>query len=138
MTTQLRSLLLTGSVAALVLVLPVAMTASPGASGAAHVIQRVPSVPAPAPPEPGSRDPLDAIRMDAMQGNVDASAELAQRLIDRFEQTGNQENLYEAFQWIARDWDQREFLRTDVIQRAVAHHCDGPVLRWHWLCVAGE
>ena len=68
---------------------------------------------------------------------LDASAELAQELMDRFDTTGKPENLYEAFQWIARDWDQREFLRSDIIQRAV-QHCNGPVLRWHWLCVAGE
>ena len=134
---RLRSLLLPGSLAALLLALAVAMTASPGASGAPHPVHREATIAASMQLEPASRDPLDAIRMDALRGNLDASAELAQELMDRFDTTGKPENLYEAFQWIARDWDQREFLRSDIIQRAV-QHCDGPVLRWHWLCVAGE
>ena len=64
--------------------------------------------------------------------------ELAQRLIDRFEQTGDRENLYEAFQWIARDWDQVAFARSDAVQRVVARHCHGRVMAWHWICVHGE
>ena len=120
------------------LALPLVPTPAPAETSAAPVIHPAPSLHALVHAEPGPPDALDPLRIDALQGNLDASAELAQRLIDRFEQTREQEDLYEAFQWIARDWDQREFLRTDIIQRAVTHHCGGPVLRWHWLCVAGE
>ena len=133
---HLRSLVLAGSFL-LVLAFTLALTASPGSFGAAHAVHRPTPVSASAPPEVGSRDALDPLRVDALAGNIDASAVLAQRLMQRFEQTGEQEDLYEAFQWIARDWDEVAFLRSDVIQRAVAY-CDGPVLRWHWLCVEGE
>jgi hypothetical protein len=121
-----------------VLAFTLVLTAMPGTTGAAHAVQRAPSLSVPVKWAPIPRESLDALRIEALQGDVDASEELAQRLLDRFEKTGEEHNLYEAFQWIARDWDQVEFLRTDVIQRAVANHCDGPVLRWHWLCVAGE
>jgi hypothetical protein len=122
----------------LVLAFTLVITAMPGTTGAAHAVQRTPLRSTPVKFAPIPRESLDTLRIEALQGDVDASEELAQRLLDRFEQTGDEQNLYEAFQWITRDWDQVEFLRTDVIQRAVANHCDGPVLRWHWLCVAGE
>jgi len=131
-----RSLLFAGAFV-LVLGFTLALTASPGSFGAAHAIHRQAPVSASARPQPVPRAALEPLRMDALAGNIDASAELAQRLIDRLERTGDQDDLFEAFQWIARDWDEVAFLRSDVIQRAVAH-CDGPVLRWHWLCVEGE
>ena len=51
---------------------------------------------------PRLSDPLDPMRFGALQGNLDASAELATRLIDRFQRSGHREDLYEAFQWITR------------------------------------
>jgi hypothetical protein len=133
---QTRSLLLAGAFT-LVLASTLALTASPGSFGAAHAVHRQAPVSASARAQPVPRAVLEPLRMDALAGNIDASAELSQRLMDRFERTGDQDDLYEAFLWIARDWDEVAFLRSDVIQRAVSH-CDGPVLRWHWLCVAGE
>ena len=124
--------------AAVLLVLALAMTVSRGAIGVAHAVHSKPHAAAAVRLQPDPPEGLDPLRVDALQGSVDASVQLAQLLLDRFDRTGEQDNLYEAFQWIARDWDQVEFLRGDVIQRAVVDHCDGPVLRWHWLCVAGE
>lgn len=133
-----RAVWLPGSIVAVVLALVLAMTVSRGAIGAAHPVHGKPHVAVPVRLQQDLPESLDPLRVDALQGNVDASVGLAQLLLDRFDRTGEQDNLYEAFQWIARDWDQVEFLRSDVIQRAVVDHCDGPVLRWHWLCVAGE
>jgi hypothetical protein len=132
----LRALLLCGGIL-LVLASTLALTAYPGSFGAAHAVHRQAPAAASARAQPAPRSALDPLRVDALAGNTDASAELAQRLLTRFERTGEQEDLYEAFQWIARDWDDVAFLRSDLIQRAV-EHCDGPVLQWHWLCVDGE
>jgi hypothetical protein len=85
-----------------------------------------------------SRDELDLLRADAVLGNSDASAELAVRLLDRFDADGDKDALYEAVQWIARDWDQPAYVRSTVIDRMVASHCDRPVLQWHWLCGGGD
>jgi hypothetical protein len=85
-----------------------------------------------------NNDALDPVRFEALLGNTEAGAELAARLLDRFESWGARDDLFEAVQWIDRDWDQEPFLRRDVVQRLVLKHCDGPVLRWNWICVAGE
>lgn len=83
-------------------------------------------------------DNLDPLRMDAGFGNLHASAELANLLVARFEVSGRQEDLHEAFQWIARDWDQPGYPGDALVQHIVLRHCPRAVLRWHPLCVSGE
>ena len=110
-----------------------------------------PDVPAHAPARPAAAprhavddgatiafDNLDPVRMHAMQGNVHASAELAGRLIARFDRSGRPDDLHEGFQWIARDWDQPDFPGDALVQHVVARHCHRAVLRWHLLCATGE
>lgn len=83
-------------------------------------------------------DSLDPLRVDAWLGNLHASAELAQHLVARFEASGQQEDLHEAFQWIARGWDQSGYPGPALVQHVVLGHCTRAVLRWHPLCVSGE
>jgi hypothetical protein len=83
-------------------------------------------------------DSLDPLRVDAWLGNLHASAELAQHLVARFEKSGQQEDLHEAFQWIARDWDQSGYPGHALVQHVFLRHCTRAVVRWHPLCVSGE
>jgi hypothetical protein len=94
----------------------------------------------PAPDRTGKNpfDPLDRIRVDALEGNIDASVELTERLLIRFERVGDANDLYEAFQWITRDWSAPPFMQADILQTALLRHCGHKVLQWHWLCVSGE
>ena len=90
--------------------------------------------------EDGRRYPesLDTLRVDAWLGNLHASAQLAQHLIARFEKSGQQEDLHEAIQWIARDWDQSGYPGHALVQHVVLRHCTRAVVRWHPLCESGE
>lgn len=83
-------------------------------------------------------DSLDSLRIDAWLGNLQASAELAQHLVARFEKSGQQEDLHEAIQWIARDWDQSGYPGHALVQHVFLQHCTRAVVRWHPLCVSGE
>lgn len=87
---------------------------------------------------PHAGDSIARLRVDAAMGSTDASAALAARLLDRFERDGRRDDLFEAVQWTARDWDETPYLRSGILQRVVQRHCDDAVLRWHWLCVGGE
>jgi hypothetical protein len=83
-------------------------------------------------------DRLQDLRESASLGDVQASSELAHRLLDRFEVAGDKADLHEALQWIARDWDRQAFLRRGAVDRVVVGHCERAVLRWYWLCDGGE
>jgi hypothetical protein len=61
----------------------------------------------------------DAVAEDVSQHEVEASEELAHRLLDRLEAAG--------------DPAEQGLLRTSA-GSVVVHHCARPVLRWHWLC----
>jgi hypothetical protein len=63
---------------------------------------------------------------------------LSRQLLARYERVGESDDLYEAFQWISRDWSESSFQRDDIVQVALVRHCGHKVLRWHWLCVSGE
>lgn len=90
----------------------------------------------PAPPE--GEPTLEELRGSALLGSLDASAALASRLLDRYERSGDRADLHEALQWIARDWDQAPYLRTDIANRVVSGHCDRAALKSHWLCRYGD
>lgn len=96
----------------------------------------------------GQESPLlDALRGQATLGDTRASLALVSTLLSRLEPSdasaGNHDledarNLFEAIIWIDRDWDSPEYRATHLIEHLVARHCGHPVLRWHWLCNAGE
>jgi hypothetical protein len=77
---------------------------------------------------------LASLRADAQLGNVEASSQLAARLLDDYERTGDREALREAVHWIARDWDKAPFLRNEAADLVVSGHCERLVLKSHWLC----
>lgn len=117
----------------------------PSTSGRAATAAQADVVAAPLPPAgpaddltPIAGDSIARLRVDAAMGSTDASAALAARLLDRFERDGRRDDLFEAVQWTARDWDETPYLRSGILQRVVQRHCDDAVLRWHWLCVGGE
>jgi hypothetical protein len=118
------------SLAAMVVVLATAQSeAAPDAGAAATLVHRAPM------PTP---EALDELRAQAVLGSSLASGELASRLLDRFDAAGSKDDLYEAVQWIARDWDRRGYVQTAIIDRMVMQHCEHPVLKWHWLCGGGD
>jgi hypothetical protein len=77
---------------------------------------------------------LTSLRADAQLGNVEASSQLAVRLLDDYERTGDREALREAVHWIARDWEKAPFLRNEAADLVVSGHCERLVLKSHWLC----
>lgn len=81
---------------------------------------------------------LAQLRDFAMLGDTDASGELASRLLDRFERTGERGHLHEAMHWIARDWEHERLVRANVADRVLSRHCARPALQRHWLCTGGD
>jgi hypothetical protein len=77
---------------------------------------------------------LDELRASAAQGNAEASTALTSRLLDRYENTGNSGDLHEAMEWIARDWDETRFRRSDEANLVTSGHCVRKALKTHWLC----
>jgi hypothetical protein len=84
------------------------------------------------------RETLDLLRIDAALGDADASGQLTRRLLDRYEQTGDGNDLNEAMQWILCDWDRPQQPRSSAMPCVTEEHCNGPALRRHWLCNEGE
>ncbi|VWX61324.1 conserved hypothetical protein [Burkholderiales bacterium 8X] len=81
---------------------------------------------------------LDPLRNDALIGNAEASQMLVRQLLDQYDRSADDTKLYEATMWFDRDGNTPEFLSTSVSSRLVERQCSHPVLRWHWLCAAGE
>ncbi len=81
---------------------------------------------------------LAQLRDAAAIGDTDASGELAGRLLDRFERTGDRGHLHEAMQWIARDWEHERVVRATVADRVLSRHCERRALQRHWLCTGGD
>ncbi len=81
---------------------------------------------------------LAQLRDAAAIGDTEASAELAGRLLDRFERTGDRGHLHEAMQWIARDWEHERVVRATVADRVLSRHCERRALQRHWLCTGGD
>ncbi|HEX7891334.1 MAG TPA: hypothetical protein VF522_18415 [Ramlibacter sp.] len=77
---------------------------------------------------------IDELRASAVQGNPEASTALASRLLDRYENTGDRTDLDEAMEWIARDWEETHFRRSDVANLVTSGHCVRKALKTHWLC----
>lgn len=79
---------------------------------------------------------LDTLRRDAASGDDRSSLELSAALLDRYDFTGNTDDLYEALEWIDRHWDRSA--DTSLVSRVTSKYCDQRVVRWHRICVAGE
>lgn len=82
---------------------------------------------------------LDSLRLAATAGDLDASAALADLLLDRYEQAHDSAALVDALQWLQRDWDRPDFHAFAQIARVLRGPCsDNPLLRMYWLCQQGE
>jgi hypothetical protein len=114
------------------LAVPLALAGTAPASGLRMQLAWTPAA-------PEVRDAaLAQLRDSAAIGDTDASGELAIRLLDRFERTGDRGHLHEAMQWIARDWEHERVVRVTQADRVLSRHCARPALQRHWLCTGGD
>lgn len=123
------------SVLALALVAPATFLAHgsskrPGAQTALPALQR------PADPQAHGKARLDLLRDEATLGDEWANGELVRALLDRYDQRGNSDDLYEAMIWIDTQWEHSG--TAEQAGRVVAKYCDQRIVRWHWLCAPGE
>lgn len=79
---------------------------------------------------------LDSLRNEAASGDERSNLELSTTLMDRYDQTGDSNDLYEALEWIDRRWDVSD--HEELAGRIVANYCSHRVVKWHRLCVLGE
>ncbi|MGJ7509530.1 hypothetical protein [Variovorax sp. GT1P44] len=79
---------------------------------------------------------FDALRREAASGDERSNPELSNALMDRYDQNGNPDDLYEALEWIDRRWDVSA--NAELAGRVVANYCGQRVVQWHRLCVHGE
>ena len=108
----------------------------PGAPGASPKSpQRLAAV---APREVFAPSPLDALRDEATLGDREAGPLLVTQLLDAYERTSDTDHLFEAVQWIDRGWSTGSYQQSGAATRVFERYCGHPVLRWHWLCDAGE
>lgn len=87
-------------------------------------------------PTHGPRSGLDHLRDEATLGNELANRDLVKTLLDRYDQRGDSDDLYEAMMWIDKQWELTG--NAEMAGRVVASYCDQRVVRWHWLCSNGE
>ena len=104
-----------------------------GASGPAAATRAIAS---PVRPPQAAPARLDRLRNEAASGDAFSTHALASILLDRYDQTGSADDLYEAVVWIERRWDGLD--NADLVGRVVERYCGQRVVRWHWLCVSGE
>lgn len=79
---------------------------------------------------------LDLLRNEAGSGDEFANRELSVALMDRYDSTGDSDNLYEAMVWFDRRWETSG--NTELVARVVERYCGQRVVRWHRLCIEGE
>jgi hypothetical protein len=82
------------------------------------------------------RSRLDELRDEAASGSEFANLALSTALLDRYDQTGDRDDLYEAIVWIDRQWETSG--RAELTARVVAQYCTQRVVRWHRICDLGE
>ena len=81
---------------------------------------------------------LDSLRDAASLGDAVAESRLVTQLLDSYERSRDSEELLEAVQWMDRSWDWGEYQQSGLATRVFDRYCDHRVLKWHWLCNAGE
>jgi hypothetical protein len=79
---------------------------------------------------------LDLLRNEAASGDEFSNRALSVALMDKFDLTGDSDDLYEAMVWVDRRWDASG--NPELAERVFARYCEHRVVRWHWLCVLGE
>jgi len=101
-----------------------------GPAGAIAATRKAPRVSLPA----SSR--LDLLRNEAGSGDEFSNRELSIALMERYDATGDSDDLYEAMVWFDRRWAMSG--NTELVARVVERYCGQRVVRWHWLCIEGE
>jgi hypothetical protein len=79
---------------------------------------------------------LDLLRNAAASGDEFSNWALSKALLDKFDSTGDSDDLYEALVWVDRRWDMGG--TQELAARVADRYCGHPVVRWHRLCVLGE
>lgn len=79
---------------------------------------------------------FDSLRHQAASGDERSNLELSSALMDRYDLTGDSNDLYEALEWVDRRWDVSD--HAEQVSRIVAQYCGHRVVQWHRLCVLGE
>ncbi|MDM0078862.1 hypothetical protein QTH90_30960 [Variovorax sp. J2P1-59] len=83
---------------------------------------------------------LDVLRDEAALGDGISSRELTDALLNRYDLTGDLDDLFEAVVWMDQRWAAAGDASGDIsqIQRVAVSYCGHPVVRWHWICLPGE
>lgn len=125
-----------GLAAALALAIAALATSAPAlpSSGTASVQagRTAPAQPALPPSE------LDFLRVNATIGDLESGRVLVVQLLDQYDRAGDVNDLFEAVQWMDRQWPAGSFQQSGLAMRVFERYCDHKVLRWHWLCDTGE
>jgi hypothetical protein len=129
-----RALIGFGAVLALALVAMLALTLHGPSAGGAQTQAATTALPARVLPP----SELDLLRVDATIGDLESGRLLVAQLLDRYERGGDTDDLYEAVQWMDREWRAGYYQQSGLPTRVFERHCGNKVLRWHWLCDAGE
>lgn len=79
---------------------------------------------------------LDSLRGEAAAGSAFSTRLLGFALMERFDKTGNRDDLYESLVWVDRGWEHFEDI--ELTARFAKGYCDQRVVQWHWICNAGE
>ncbi|MCM2253880.1 MAG: hypothetical protein NDJ19_16075, partial [Ramlibacter sp.] len=71
-------------------------------------------------------------------GDLESGRVLVVQLLDQYDRAGDVNDLFEAVQWMDRQWPAGSFQQSGLATRVFERYCDHKVLRWHWLCDTGE
>ena len=81
---------------------------------------------------------LGGLRHEAADGNVAAAVQVIEQLLDRYDTSGGDDNLYEATIWIDRFHGTEDLARSGLVSRISTEHCKQRVVRYHPLCDVAE
>ncbi|WP_418145513.1 hypothetical protein ABL850_15455 [Variovorax paradoxus] len=79
---------------------------------------------------------LGLLRNEAASGDELSNWQLSNALFDRYDASGEADDLYEALIWMERRRNASG--NAQLIARVVDRYCGQRVVRWHWFCVEGE
>lgn len=85
---------------------------------------------------PADPSRFHSLRNEAASGDERSNRKLAGALLDRYDLTGNSDDLYEAMVWVDRRWDNSG--EAELAARVIAQYCGQRVVRWHRICAFGE
>lgn len=87
-------------------------------------------------PLSGDTFKMNSLRNEAASGNELSNLELTNALLDRYDLTGNSDDLYEALEWVDRRLDGSH--DAELAGRSVERYCNQRVAQWHRICIQAE